>query len=707
MKKEEKAIRNEMDLQIEKQHVADVIKSIREEILNYINKRNKITESLLNYRKKVVEEYKDDEDKLIEYFDHERFVEEETYKTIDKKIKEMSILQTSPYFGRVDFLDKEYNEEDKIYVGRFGFTREEDYEPVVVDWRAPIASLFYAGKLGEIEYVAPSGKVPVDILNKRQYVIKHENLVGMFDSTIDIKDEILQMVLSKNAEEKLKDIIMTIQQEQDEIIRKSREKTVVVDGVAGSGKTTIALHRVAYLLYNYRKSLQDKVMIFGPNNVFMEYISMVLPSLGETGVKQSTFSDFACTLLDINELMDLGTYMEKIISGNEEFIKEVKYKTSLEYKNKLDSVVEEMNRELFKVKDVKLAGEIVLKEEEIKELFYKYYKDMPLFRRSKKIRRIIFSKIRDVRDEIVRKINLEYKKSIEKLNKDQLELEGSFLELKRKIKIRQCIKEVIIVKKSLSWLSTRDCMDIYNDINENKEFTIDDLAPMLYLKIKLEGFKYQEEVKHVVIDEAQDYSYLQFIVIKELLNPSSMTVVGDANQRLIPVEGEIPMGNIGQFVQGLDVEYFKLKKSYRSTARIMQYANKYLGDTSIVPMVREGRMIVEEEYINKEEMMELLISNIEEIKSRECESIGIICKDLSGALKVYDLLKDKIYIKLIDKEDSIYKGGVVIIPSYYAKGLEFDGVILVDEGLKLKQMNKIKYVMSTRALHELVVLKEK
>ncbi|WP_102399209.1 HelD family protein [Haloimpatiens massiliensis] len=700
-------MRNEMDLQIEKQHLADVIKSIKEEILNYINKRNKITENLLNYRKKVVEEYKDDEDKMIEYFDHERFVQEETYKNIDKKLKEMSILQISPYFGRVDFLDKEYNEDDKIYVGRFGFTREEDYEPVVVDWRAPIASLFYAGKLGETQYVAPSGKVPVDIINKRQYVIKHEKLVGMFDSTIDIKDEILQMVLSKNAEEKLKDIIMTIQKEQDEIIRQSKEKTVVVDGVAGSGKTTIALHRVAYLLYNYRKYLQDKVIIFGPNNVFMEYISMVLPSLGETGVKQSTFTDFACILLDIDELMDLGTYMEKIISGDKEFIKEVKYKTSLEYKTRLDSLVEEMNRELFKIRDVKLAGQIVLKEEEIKELFCKYYKDMPLFRRSRKIRRIIFSKIRDLRDEIVREINLEYKRAVEKLNKEQLELEGSFLELKRKIKIREIIKEVIITKKALNWLNAKECMDIYNEINENKKLTIDDLAPILYLKIKLEGFKYEKEVRHVVIDEAQDYSYLQFVVIKELLNPSSMTIVGDANQRLIPVEGEIPMGNMGEFIEGLEVEYFKLKKSYRSTARIMQYANKYLGDTSIVPMVREGRMVVEEEYINSEEMTELLISNIEEIKGRECESIAIICKNLPAALKVYNLLKDKIYVKLIDKEDSIYKGGLVIIPSYYAKGLEFDGIILVDEGLNHKQMNKIKYVMSTRALHELVVLKEK
>ncbi|WP_138205362.1 HelD family protein [Haloimpatiens lingqiaonensis] len=707
MEKEENKMSKEIDLHIEKQHLDYVIKSIKEEILNYINKRNKITENLLDYRKKVIEEYKDDEDKMIEYFDHERFVQEETYKTIDKKLKEMAILQTSPYFGRVDFLDKEFDEEDKIYVGRFGFTREEDYEPVVVDWRAPIASLFYAGKLGETDYSAPSGKVPVDILNKRQYVIKHENLVGMFDSSIDIKDEILQMVLSKNAEEKLKDIIMTIQKEQDEIIRESKDKTVVVDGVAGSGKTTIALHRVAYLLYNYRKSLQDKVVIFGPNNVFMEYISMVLPSLGETGVKQTTFTDFACTLLGINRLMDLGTYMENIIGGDVEFINEVKYKTSLEYKEKMDSVIDEMNRDLFKIKDVKLAGQIVLKEKEIKNLFYEYYNYMPLFRRSKKIKRIIFSKIRDVRDELVREINLEYKKAIEKLSKEELELEGSFLELKRKIRIREIVKEVIITKKSLKWLNSRDCIDIYNDINGNKELTIDDLAPILYLKIKLDGFKYNEEVKHVVIDEAQDYSYLQFIVIKELLNPISMTVVGDGNQRLIPLEGKIPMSSMSQFISGLDVEYFKLEKSYRSTARIMRYANKYLGDNSIVPMVREGRPVAQEEYKSSEELKELILSNIEEIKERECESIGIICKDLFDARKVYNLLKDKIYIKLIDEEDSIYKGGLVIIPSYYAKGLEFDGIILVDKDMDSEQMNKIKYVMSTRALHELVVLKGK
>lgn len=697
----------EVELELEKQHLMEVIKIIKDEILFYINKRNSISESLIDYRKKAIEEYRDDEDKLIEYFDHERFIAEETYKKIDKRLKEMTILQNSPYFGRIDVLDKEFSEEDKIYIGRFGFSRDEDYEPIVVDWRAPIASLFYQGKLGESSYLAPNGNVPVDIQNKRQYVIKNEKLLGMFDSSIDIKDEILQMVLSKNSEEKLKDIIMTIQKEQDEIIREPKEKTIVVDGIAGSGKTTIALHRVAYLLYNYRQSLENKVVIFGPNNIFMEYISMVLPSLGETGVKQTTFNDFACEILKIDDLMEFREYMEKVIKEDEEFIKKIKYKNSLKYKEELDTLINNLESELFKIQDVKLGGEIVITEEEIRELFYKYYKNMPLFRRSKKIKRIIFSKIKDVRDCLIREINLQYKKAIEKLNKEELELEGSFLELKRKMNIREVIQKVINTKKKLHWLNNPDCIEIYKEFNKGDKLNSDDLAPILYLKVKLEGFKSKEHIKHIVIDEAQDYSFLQFIVIKELLNCSSMTIVGDRNQRLIPIDGEIPMTKLHEFIEELPVKYFKLSKSYRSTAQIIKFANKYLEKSNIIPMVREGKSVIKEEYINNNELMQLLMTYIEELQSREYESIGIICSGLEDAENIFNLLKDKIYIKLMNQEQLLYKGGLIIIPSYFAKGMEFDAVISIENYYKSYNSNSINYVMTTRALHELVVLKRR
>ena len=332
-------LKKQLEFNVEEQKLKVDVEIISEEILNYIQKRKEITKYILEYRKKVIEDYRDDEDMVIEYFDHEIYVKEEAFKTIDRRLKELTELKSSPYFGRIDFSEEDYGI-NKMYIGRFGVTPENTFEPLIVDWRAPIASLFYTGALGEAFYEAPKEKRLVNILAKRQYIIKKEKLMGMFDSALDIKDEILQMVLSSNASEKLKDIIMTIQKEQDDLIRQPRTKTIVVDGVAGSGKTTIALHRVAYLLYNYRKILQDKVLILGPNNVFMEYISSVLPSLGESGVKQTTFRDFAFDILEIQEVMSLKEYMEKVLSGESEFTEDIMYKNSIEYKNFLDDAVE-------------------------------------------------------------------------------------------------------------------------------------------------------------------------------------------------------------------------------------------------------------------------------------------------------------------------------------------------------------------------------
>lgn len=697
----EKEIQKEVQLEAEKQKLEETVEIIKTELINYIEKRKNITQYLIDSRKKAVEEYRDDEDRLIEYFDHERFVREESFKAIDRKFRELTILQPSPYFGKVTFKEKDFEGDDYIYIGRFGITPQEAYEPVVVDWRAPVAALFYAGKLGEVEYDAPLGKVQVDIEGKRQFIIKKEKLLGMFDSEIDVKDEILQMVLSKKAEEKLKDIIMTIQQEQDNIIRLPREKTIVVDGVAGSGKTTIALHRVAYLLYNYRKILQDKVLILGPNNIFMEYISTVLPSLGEIGVKQQTFTEFALDLLDINNIMDFRDYMEKIINKDEDFTKEVLFKISEGFIKELDKFIEALNKKYFKVQDIVFDNEVIIPEESVKELF-DYYKYMPLFRTSKKIKRILFAKIRDVRDEKVREIEKVYRESIDKLSEEERILEETSLMFQKRLKIREVIQEVIITKKSLEWLDNEEVITLYNDLNGNKQLTADDLAPILYLKLKLEGLKLDEEIKHVVIDEAQDYSLLQFIVIKELTKCNGFTIVGDRNQRLLPTIGEVPMLKLEKVMD--NVEQFNLNKSYRSTKEIMEYANNYLKDDKIVPLVRSGEEVIEKEFKSKEEFVEEVRETIHKMRNEGLESIAIVCKNLEETKKIASLIKEKTGIKVLDRENIIYNKGEIVIPAYFAKGLEFDAVIIVnyeaDEELK---EDKLKYVMATRALHQLYV----
>ncbi|EOT2917964.1 AAA family ATPase [Clostridium perfringens] len=697
--------KKDIEFLVEEKKLEEVSNILNEEMLSYINKRKFVTQYILDYRKNAVEEYKDDEDKLIEYFDHERYVKEQAFTTIDKKLKELTILKESPYFGRVTFNDLEFDQKDTLYVGRFGVTPEGSYEPVIVDWRAPVASLFYHGSLGEASYTSPDGPIKCDIEGRRQIIVKKGELKGVFDSAIDVKDDILQMVLSNNSSDKLKDVIMTIQQEQDEIIRKERTSNIVVNGVAGSGKTTIALHRVAYLLYNYRKELEDKVLILGPNGIFMEYISQVLPSLGEVGVKQETFASFALKEMDSElYIMSFDKYLEKILSEDKEFIEDAKYKNSYEIIEDLDNLVKEMDKDYFHVEDVKYFGDLVISKEEIEEMFNKHYEYMPLFRRSEKIKRIILSKIKDKRDQKVWELNEELRKEKEKLTPEELLIEENNLEFRRKLRIREIVKEVMDSRAKLdSWISREDVLDIYDRFNGNKkEYTINDLAPILYLAIKLEGKKATKDYRHVVIDEAQDYSPLQFKVVRELTGTKYFTVVGDVNQRLIKYSDLAPMMELGKIFDDVNPDIYNLNKSYRSTYEIMEYANKYLDEDRIIPIVRHGKPVEEIEFHNNEELSESIIESLKEFSNEGLESIAIITRDKEELEKVYNLISNKVHLVKFDNEDVLYKGGNVIIPSYFAKGLEFDGVIIVDNGSsKDENEDLIKYIMSTRALHRL------
>lgn len=682
---------------------------IKAEILNYISKRKEFSQCILDYRKNLLDEYRDDEDKVAEYFDHERFVKEETFKVIDRRLKELLILDNSPYFGRVDFSEDDSEDKETIYVGRFGMTPEGSYEPLVVDWRAPVASLFYSGKLGKTTYRAPMGEIEADVKLKRQFIIKRGKLTGMFDSAVEVKDDILKMVLSENSSKKLKDIIMTIQEEQDNIIRQPRRKTVAVNGVAGSGKTTIALHRVAYLLYNYRDVLQDKVLILGPNSIFMEYISMVLPSLGEVGVKQRTFKDYAMEVLDMDDmdLMSFKDYMEKVMQQDETFIKEIIYKNSEDFVKELDKKLYQLDNEYYKFQDVYLQDKLVIDSKEIEDLFRVHYINMPLFRRSKKIRRIIFSKIKDLRDDMIRQVQRHYKKLLESMTVEQLNTNGSQVDFMRRNKIREILRASLDTKAALKWLGNPSLMEVYQEINGGKELIYDDLAPLLYLTLKLKGNIIKEDIRHVVIDEAQDYNTLQFRVIKELTKCSSMTIVGDTNQRLVPFDGKIAMTGLKDVFKDFDLEEYSLEKSYRSTREIMEFANGYLKENKVVPLVRQGDKVEVLTFSDNGELEAIVKNKLKEYKEKDYESIAIICKDLKTIEAIGEPLRKNLHIKVMEDEYQIFTAGTVMMPSYYAKGLEFDAVILLEDGtVEEGNDENIKYVMSTRALHNLMIVRK-
>ena len=695
---------DKIELMKEEIRLEETIAILNEETLNYVEKRKNVSEYILDYRKKYIEEYRDDEDKLIEYFDHERFIKEESYKTIDKRLSEFVKLKESPYFGKINFIDDGLAEE--IYIGRYGLTREGSYEPVIVDWRAPVASLFYKGILGETSYKIPNGEVNVDILRRRQLIIKKATLQGYFDSDLNIQDEILQLVLSSNTGEKLKDIVTTIQKEQDEIIRAERNKVVVVNGVAGSGKTTIALHRIAYLLYNFREQLSDKVLVLGPNDIFIDYISEVLPTLGETAVKNETFLSYAYKEIGLNEkVKSLTSYLENVLKGDEEAINEIKYKSSQEFIDFIDKKVLDIEENYFKINPVNFMGEEIVSEEEINELFNNFYKYMPIFRRSQKIKRVLISKIKDKRDEKVREINKNTKALLEKLTPEELAVEENNIEFTRRIQIREVIREVMKSKEEIdSWIENESVVHIYKNIIQSVELSYLDLAAILYLMIKLEGKKASYEIKHIVIDEAQDYNMLQFKVIKELTGCKSYTIVGDSNQRLVKAEEVPAMLRLKELFGGF-VNLHELNKSYRSTQQIMEYANKFLDENVIVPFVRKGEFDVMETSIprsEKEDVVDVILNLLEDYEEEKYENIAIITKDMDLLKEISPEIKKFTNIIAFNNEDIIYRGGKVIIPSYYAKGLEFDAVIIINTSENTD--NLIKYIMATRALHRLSVV---
>ncbi|WP_099328015.1 HelD family protein [Clostridium paraputrificum] len=694
----------DLEFIMEEGKLEETLKILNNEILNYLSKRKSITDYIVDYRKKVIEEYRDDEDKVIEYFDHENYVKEEAFKTIDKRLKEFTILKDSPYFGKITFTEEDEGAEE-FYIGRFGLTPEDSYDPVIVDWRAPVASLFYKGTLGETTYDCPNGAINANLLGRRQLIVKKGELKGLFDSAIDVKDDILQMVLTSNSSEKLKDIVMTIQEEQDEIIRAPKDKVVVVNGVAGSGKTTIALHRVSYLLYNFRKQFGDKVLILGPNDIFMDYIGQVLPTLGESGVTQMTFQNFAISEIGLEEpVKGFSEYIEEAMSGNEEALKEYKYKSSKKFTELLDDTLEKMNEEYFKIQPVRFFDEEIVSVDEVKELFTKYYGYMPLFRRSEKIKRILTSKIKDKRDELVRELEAKIKEEISQLSPDELEIEKNNLLFKRRIRIREIVRGVMNSRDELeSWINHEDTVNLYKRITNTEALGYMDLAGILYLMVMLEGKKCKKEYKHVVIDEAQDYNTTQFKLIKELTGCKSYTIVGDSNQRLITMLEEPAMLNLEE-VFGDAVKEFSLLKSYRSTQQIMEYASQFLNEDKVIPLVREGEPVIEEETTSKEDLIETIVSIIEDYQEDGLESIAVITKNKENMPEISGLLKERIKIMSFDRDDLIYNGGNVLIPAYYAKGLEFDGVIILEEGEETPSL--VKYIMCTRALHRLSIIKK-
>lgn len=599
-----------------------------------------------------------------------------------KYFQKLFKIQNSPYFGAITFKDSDFDIE-KIYIG---LTHLEDGEKhLIYDWRAPVSSLFYDYGVGPARYKAPKGFITGDITNKRQFKIEDGKLIRVFDNSLNVDDDILQEVLSNSSSEKMKNIVNTIQQEQNQIIRNVEDKNLIVQGIAGSGKTSVALHRIAFLLYKIENLQSNNVLIFSPNQVFSEYISNVLPELGEDNTMQTTFSDFLTTFIfEYKDVESFTNFVERYYKYNEPNKELVKYKQSDEIIDHINKYVEAFVNNITFTDKIS-THDFEISKEELNYLFKDRYSKFNLYDRI---------------DAICEKLCYLYYKG----------------KKTAKSKIRALLKRTMNVdidykKIYMDFYTSEYFINNYNgkilpeDINclkDNKIIKYEDACLFVYIKGLLEGFGYKGNIKEVVIDEAQDYSFLQYKIIKQIFKFASFTILGDVNQTINPYYMYESLNKLSEIFE--DTKYLELTKTYRSSPEIIEYTNKIL-NLNHVSAIRDksNREILFRE--EKNNLLELLTNDIETLFKQNL-NVSIITKDDKEAKKIYELLKDKYeYISLVNSNTVEFSKKLLVIPSYVSKGLEFDSAIIYTEkdNKYTKDEKNLFYVACTRTQHQLII----
>lgn len=586
-------------------------------------------------------------------------------------------IQNSPYFGSIIF--EEENEPSKnIYLG---ITHLEDKNKnyLIYDWRAPISSLFYDYEVGECSYKAPEKIIKGNLKRKRQYKIEDGKIKHIFDNSINIDDSLLQEVLSNDGSEKMKNIVNTIQQEQNKIIRNVEDKSLIVQGIAGSGKTSVALHRIAFLLYKIENLSSKNVLIFSPNNVFSEYISNVLPELGEDNPSETTYANFLESCIKEYKAIETFTeFIARYYTYKEKNIDLVKYKQSDEIIKDIEDYV------LYLIKNIKFTKNIEIDifnevtKEQLKKLFERYDR-FPLFTRITEISKKLSENYTNGKLTLARSIN---KKILESMN-----IEKNY----KKIYYNFYKSKFCKIKLSDN--------EIRKFVNKNK-INYEDAIIFSYIKGLLEGFNYNNMIKEIVVDEAQDYTLLQYKILSKIFKKSSFSILGDVNQTINPY---YKYESLEQIKEVLDkTKYLELTKTYRSSKEIIEYTNKILNLTFVSAIRKDNNKPV---LFRKEtNLKKQLLNDINYLKN-EYKSVAIITKDDEEANEIYNLLKDDINIGKITINEEIFRKDLIVVPSYMAKGLEFDSVIVYNKINNIYKENEkyLYYVACSRAQHELII----
>ena len=613
----------------------------------------------------------------------------------DRLRRRLIRMVDNPFFGRVDFLFDGDDVPEIFYIGIANFSENAGDVPLIYDWRAPISSLFYDYEKGPASYEAPLGTITGEITSRRQYKIRNSRMIYEIESDIKIDDEVLMRELGEAGQTKLKNIVQTIQREQNTIIRNTTDRIMVIQGAAGSGKTSIALHRIAYLLYHDRKNLKSSnILILSPNGIFSDYISQILPELGEENIREMTFDIYAYrqlqdTIYDCEERYDIleQEIRRELFGSAESGVTELyEFKQSREMSDLLEEFTLILEDNLMNFHDIVYRGYLI-PESQIVDLFYNRFPDAPLL-----------SRMNEVSEYYIDAIETLFQKELPDEDKEYL------------------------TEEFLSMYETTDLYKLYNrflefagfptlpDVpREKRILKYEDVYPMLYLKNRLLQSRPDPSIKHLVVDEMQDYSWLQYAVLSQMFN-CRMTILGDRAQTLDGNQNDVLTFLPG--ILGKKIRMISINKCYRNTVEIAEYANSLYGITDINLIERHGRP-VEIPYFPKTDGALDYIAEI--VSSSTAETMAVItlteemaedyARQLRPALlkRGYDT-QDK--LSLLNRESRSFRKGLTVTTFYLSKGLEFEQVFLlmpdVDDPSSL--VTRAKYIGATRAMHELYVI---
>ena len=600
--------------------------------------------------------------------------------------KRFKKMQDSPFFGRVDFRYDGDEEAETFYIGIGNLSESAGSLPLVYDWRAPVSGLFYDYDKGPASYEAPSGIFEGEVTSKWQYKIRKGKMLYEFESDVKIDDEILGAELGSNGEVQLKNIVRTIQKEQNEIIRNTKDKIMVIQGAAGSGKTSVALHRIAYLLYHDRENLKSSnVLILSPNGVFADYISHILPELGEENIREMSFDLFAYRELKdiVGDCEDRYDQIEHTVLNPK--IQDIcREKQSPEFVSKLDGFVLRLEDELMNFRDVEYRG-CTLSEKEIIDLFYFKFLDVPLLSRMHSVAEYFIDQVETLRDR--------------DLSDEERE------------EVMECFR---------SMYETRDCYVLYSRFLEKEGYRplphcqiekrrlrYEDVYPVLYLKYTLYQCRNHHGIKHVVVDEMQDYSWIQYLLIHKMF-PCRMTILGDKAQTM-----EDETQDVLKFLPkifGKDIRKIVMNRSYRNTMEVAKYANHLTGIEDIELFERHGEPVDERTFSSTEEALESVLEKwLNRREEFETEALIFLTEREAehAFLYIEKRLKEiapeaENQLCYMNRDSQSFKKGLTVTTFYLAKGLEFDQVFgIFEEDRESGLQCQAKYITATRALHEL------